>query len=155
MSFLIGRSKVANEVEEWELNYQRMGTQLLRVQHASPGCVKIQLQWRRSHETMKTISNTRPKMKFPTCPVSQNVTFPHISYTCHLAEDRATFRAKEETWHVENLSLSYRFAACRTVRASGFSGNGRKRTRKRKQKRRRKRKRSSRRYILWYRSTIL
>ena len=34
------------------------------------------------------------KIKFPTCPVFQNMTFPHISYT-YLAEDRATFRANE------------------------------------------------------------
>ena len=39
-------------------------------------------------------SITRPKIKFPTCPVFQNMTFPHISYT-YLAEDRATFHANE------------------------------------------------------------
>ena len=36
------------------------------------------------------LNNTRPKLKFPTCPVYQNMTFPHISYT-YLAEDRAKF----------------------------------------------------------------
>ena len=42
---------------------------------------------------------------------------------------------------------------CEFERASGFSGNGRKR--KRKRKRKRTRKGSSRRFTLWYRSTIL
>jgi hypothetical protein len=35
-------------------------------------------------------TGTRSKIKFPTCPVFQNMTFPHISYT-YLAEDRAEF----------------------------------------------------------------
>ena len=35
---------------------------------------------------------TGPKLRFPTCPAYQNMTFPHISYT-YLAEDRAGFYA--------------------------------------------------------------
>ena len=38
---------------------------------------------------------TGPKLRFPTCPAYQNMTFPHISYT-YLAEDRAEFYAKNE-----------------------------------------------------------
>ena len=38
---------------------------------------------------------TRPKTKFPTCPVYQNMKFPHISYT-YLAEDRAEFHENEQ-----------------------------------------------------------
>ena len=34
----------------------------------------------------------RPKLRFPTCPAYQNMTFSHISYT-YLAEDRAEFHA--------------------------------------------------------------
>ena len=40
------------------------------------------------------IMYTRPKLSFPTCPVFQNMTFPHISYT-YLAEDRAKFYANK------------------------------------------------------------
>ena len=35
---------------------------------------------------------TNPKLRFPTCPAYQNMTFPHISYT-YLAEDREGFYA--------------------------------------------------------------
>ena len=37
-----------------------------------------------------------PKIRFPTCPVYQNMTFSHISYT-YLAEDRAEFWRMNET----------------------------------------------------------
>ena len=38
------------------------------------------------------VHHTRPKLRFPTCPAYQNMTFPHISYT-YLTEDRAEFHA--------------------------------------------------------------
>ena len=38
---------------------------------------------------------TSPKTQFPTCPVYQNMKFPHISYT-YLAEDRAEFHENEQ-----------------------------------------------------------
>ena len=41
------------------------------------------------------LCRTRPKTKFPTCPVYQNMQFPHISYT-YLAEDRAEFHENEQ-----------------------------------------------------------
>ena len=40
------------------------------------------------------ICNTGPKLRFPTYPVYQNMTFPHISYT-YLPEDRVEFYANE------------------------------------------------------------
>ena len=39
-------------------------------------------------------SSIGPKLRFPTCPVYQNMTFPHISYT-YLAEERAEFYANK------------------------------------------------------------
>ena len=36
--------------------------------------------------------STGPKLRFPTCPAYQNMTFPHITYT-YLAEDRVGFYA--------------------------------------------------------------
>ena len=41
------------------------------------------------------IKITRPKTKYPTCPVYQNMKLVHISYT-YLAEDRAEFHENEQ-----------------------------------------------------------
>ena len=40
------------------------------------------------------VYSTRPKLRFTACPVYQNMTFPHTSYT-YLAEDRAKFYANK------------------------------------------------------------
>ena len=53
---------------------------------------------------------TRPKLRFPTCPVYQNMTFPHISYT-YLTEDRANL-CKQMIQKYKNFALSYRFPTC-------------------------------------------
>ena len=45
-------------------------------------------------QTYAAIISLDQKTKFPTCPVCQNLKFPHISYT-YLAEDRAEFHEKE------------------------------------------------------------
>ena len=42
--------------------------------------------------TYKCYTCTRPKLRFPTCPVFQNMTFTQTSYT-YLTKDRATFHA--------------------------------------------------------------
>ena len=43
--------------------------------------------------------STRPKLRFATCPVYHNMTFPHISYT-YLAEDRAKFMQTNEMYRI-------------------------------------------------------
>ena len=59
---------------------------------------------------MHGVPITGPKLNFPTCPVYQNMTFPHISNT-YLAEDRAILLCKQMKC-VENVALSYRFPTC-------------------------------------------
>ena len=54
--------------------------------------------------------STRPKLRFATCPVYQNMTFPHISYT-YLAEDRAKFMQTNEMYRkfCPILQISYMY----------------------------------------------